>query len=178
MNLNGANGIIVCGLNGGGKSTLGRALAEALGFHFVDSEDLYFPDAGAEYAYSAPRSRKEAAARFWEEIRVHEDFVLAAVKGDFSSRFRRAVIVEAPDDVRLRRIRDRSFQKFGDRMLPGGDLYEREEAFFARARARSKREVEEWAVSLKCPILRVDGTRTVGENVRLILEWMRDGEHV
>ena len=171
-------GIVVCGLNGSGKSTLGRALAGALGFRFVDSEDLYFPDAGAGYAYSVPRSHEEAEARFREEIRVHEDFVLAAVRAEFPARFRCAVIVEAPEDVRLRRMRDRSFQKFGARVLPGGDLYEREEAFFARARARSKREVEEWAESLKCPILRVDGTRTVGENVRLILKWMQDGEHI
>ena len=33
-------GIIVCGLNGTGKSTLGKALAEALGHHFIDSEDI------------------------------------------------------------------------------------------------------------------------------------------
>ena len=28
-------GIIVCGLNGTGKSTLGKALAEELGHHFI-----------------------------------------------------------------------------------------------------------------------------------------------
>ena len=36
-------GIIVCGLNGVGKSTLGKALAEKLNFYFIDNEDLYFP---------------------------------------------------------------------------------------------------------------------------------------
>ena len=29
-------GIQICGLNGCGKSTLGRALAEKIGFHFID----------------------------------------------------------------------------------------------------------------------------------------------
>ncbi|MBE6588160.1 MAG: hypothetical protein E7647_07085, partial [Ruminococcaceae bacterium] len=35
-------GIQICGLNGSGKSTLGRALAEKIGFYFIDDENLYF----------------------------------------------------------------------------------------------------------------------------------------
>ena len=35
-------GIMVCGLNGCGKSTLGKALAQELGFHFIDNEYLFF----------------------------------------------------------------------------------------------------------------------------------------
>ena len=37
-----ARGIQVCGLNGCGKSTLGRALAQKIGFHFIDNEELFF----------------------------------------------------------------------------------------------------------------------------------------
>ena len=36
-------GIIICGLNGVGKSMLGKALAEKLDFYFIDNEDLFFP---------------------------------------------------------------------------------------------------------------------------------------
>lgn len=35
-------GIVVCGLNGCGKSTLGKALAEQMGIHYIDNEDLFF----------------------------------------------------------------------------------------------------------------------------------------
>ncbi|MBR3848616.1 MAG: hypothetical protein IKM21_04940, partial [Oscillospiraceae bacterium] len=35
-------GIQICGLNGCGKSTLGKALAERIGFYFIDNEFLYF----------------------------------------------------------------------------------------------------------------------------------------
>ena len=34
-------GIIVCGLNGTGKSTLGKALEEKLHFYFIDNEDFF-----------------------------------------------------------------------------------------------------------------------------------------
>lgn len=34
---------------------------------------------------------------------------------------------------RIQRVKDRSFQKFDSRMLPGGDLYEKEKAFLEMA---------------------------------------------
>ena len=37
-----SGGILVCGLNGSGKSTFGQALAKKLNYHFIDIEDLYF----------------------------------------------------------------------------------------------------------------------------------------
>ena len=36
-------GILICGLNGTGKSTLGRMLADRMGYEFIDNEDLFFP---------------------------------------------------------------------------------------------------------------------------------------
>ncbi|MBO4884841.1 MAG: hypothetical protein J5602_05975, partial [Clostridia bacterium] len=36
-------GILVMGLNGCGKSTVGKALAEKIGWRFMDAEDFYFP---------------------------------------------------------------------------------------------------------------------------------------
>ena len=50
-------GIIICGLNGTGKSTLGKALAEKLHFYFIDNEDLYFPKIDPAYVYADPRTR-------------------------------------------------------------------------------------------------------------------------
>ena len=165
-------GIIVCGLNGCGKSTLGRALARALGFHFIDSEDLYFPKTNPEYPYASPRSREEAARLLMDEIAAHEDFILAAVRGDYGEAilplFRYAVLLEVPREIRLARVQERSFQRFGNRMRPGGDLYEREQAFFRAVGLRTEREVEAWTQRLDCPVLRADGTRPIAENVEFI----------
>lgn len=58
-----ADGILVCGLNGSGKTTLGKALAAKLGFHFIDSEALFFP-AGPDYsARISARRRRSACSR-------------------------------------------------------------------------------------------------------------------
>ena len=110
----------------------------------------------------------------FQRLHAQKSFVFASVKGDYGQRiaplFRLAVLMTAPKPLRERRVRDRSFQKFGGRMLPGGDLYEDEERFFAFVKSRQEGLVEEWAQSLECPVLRVDGTRPIRENVNFIIE--------
>lgn len=134
-------GIIVCGLNGVGKSTLGKALAEKLHFHFIDNEDLYFPKTDPEYIYASPRTREEVEKILFSEVNEHENFVFTSVKGDYgepiSSFFDYAVLIHVPRDIRIRRVRDRSFQKFGDRMLLG--IYMSRKNVFLNSSKRGRR---------------------------------------
>lgn len=171
-------GIIVCGLNGSGKSTLGKTLAEKLHFHFIDNEDLYFPKTDAHYIYASPRTREEVEKLLWSEIRAHENFVFASVKGDYGESvypfFQYAILIEVPKDIRIQWVKNRSFQKFGERMLLGGDLHEQEEKFFDFVKSRPENTVEEWVKSLKCPVLRIDGTKTIEENVDFIIEQIQN----
>ena len=170
-------GIIVCGLNGSGKSTLGKALADALGFHFIDNEDLYFPKTDPNYMYAVQRTQEEVEKLLMDEVRQYGDFVFAAVKGNYGEDiipfYKYAVLIEVPREVRLERVRKRSYNKFGDRMLKGGDLYEREKAFFELVGSRSERLAEDWVKTLKCPIIRVDGTKPIEENVEVVVEQIR-----
>lgn len=165
-------GIIVCGLNGAGKSTLGKVLAERLNFHFIDNEDLYFPKTDPDYIYASPRTGDEAEKLFLEEIKEHENFVFASVKSNYRF-FQYAVLIDVPKDIRIQRVKNRSFQKFGGRMQKGGDLYEKEEKFFALVKSRAEDTVEEWLQSLNCPVIRADGTKSVEENVNLIIEQIK-----
>lgn len=171
-------GIVLCGLNGSGKSTLGKVLAEKLNFRFIDNEDLYFPKTDSRYLYAAPRSRQEVEELLLDEIHKCENFIFASVKGNYGNDvipfFHSIVLVEVPREIRLRRVRERSLRKFGSRMLPGGDLQEQEENFFALVESRPENTVEEWIRSLDQPVpmLRVDGTKPVDENVKIIAEWL------
>lgn len=167
----------MCGLNGCGKSTLGRALAQKIGFHFIDNEELFFTRNAADEPYQNPRSRAEVEKLLMEEVRKHGDFVLAAVRGDYGKEilplYRYAVLMEVPKEIRMERIRNRSFQKFGSRMRAGGELYEQEEAFFRTAASRPEDYAATWTRTLDCPVLSVDGTRPVDENVEWIVRQMK-----
>lgn len=161
-------GILVCGLNGAGKTTFAKLLSAKTGYRMIDSEDLYFPKTDSSYEFASPRSREEVVSILEELISEDSRFVLAAVRGDFGALFRSkleaVVFLEVPRQVRLERVRARSFQKFGERMLPGGDLYERESKWFSLVESRPEDYTERWLETLECPVLRLDGVLPPEEN--------------
>ena len=99
---------------------------------------------------------------------------MASVKGNFNkdivSHFMCAVYIETPQETRIKRVYERSYNKFGERMLEGGDLYEKEKAFFDFVKSKAENTVEVWLSSVSCPIIRVDGTLPIENNAELIAE--------
>ena len=53
-------------------------------------------------------------------------------------------------------------------MLEGGDLYERENSFIVLAQNRPDDYVERWIETVNIPVIRIDGTRPVEENVEYL----------
>ena len=162
-------GILICGLNGAGKSTLGSMLAERMGYEFIDNEDLFFPKTDSSYMFSGPRSEEEVIRLLEEKITANNRFIFAAVKGHYGDRLIASldhiVLMDVPKQIRSRRIRDRSYRKFGDRSLPGGDLYDQESKWFSLTESRPETYVTDWLETVDCPVIRIDGTRPVEENV-------------
>ena len=158
-------GIIILGLNGSGKSTLARITAGRLGFQALDIENYFFEP--AQIPYSHPRSREACYAALLADIRSGGNFVLAHVRGDcgaeINAMYAFAVLLSAPVEVRMARIRSRALERFGKRVLPGGDLYEQEEGFFRMAAGRTEEPLERFLQSLSCPILRLDATSSIPE---------------
>ncbi len=170
--------IIICGGNGAGKSTLGRSLAGELGYLFLDIEDYYFAGSCPDYLYGEARTKEEVGRLLLQDMRMHGKFILAATKGDYGaeaeSMFTHAVYVSAPREIRIERVRNRSFGRFGSRILPGGDLYDKEEQFFDMVRNRSEKELTNWIDSLSVPVIHADGTKPVAYNVEIIMNLLGD----
>ena len=163
--------ILVCGGNGAGKSTLGKALSGAIGYEFMDVEDYYFPQGDSNYKYGTVRTKAEVNALLLRDMKCHERFVLASVKGNFDEKVRAefdcAVYVHVSKEIRLQRVRDRSYRQFGERMLPGGDLHERELKFLDMVRNRPENEVMESLRTLNVPVIQLDGTLPIADNVQI-----------
>ena len=171
-------GICICGLNGSGKTTLGSVLAKKLGFYHMDVEHYYFaPD---DIAYAFPRDRETVREKILSDIRTHGHFVLTAVKGDLGaeivSRYRMVVVLQAPQDIRTERVVRRSQERFGARMLPGGDLYEKESRFLRFVAERTEAPIEAWISTLSCPILYLCGTDSPEQNAESIIAYISETE--
>lgn len=49
-------------------------------------------------------------------------------------------------------------------------MYEQEEAFFEFVASKAENTVEEWVRLLNCPIIRIDGTKPIEENLDFIIK--------
>ena len=100
-----------------------------------------------------------------EDIKNNPCFVFSAVNGnmtpEINENYTLVVYLDVPLDVRMKRIRQRAIDKFGDRVLPGGDMYEQEEKFFAFAEKRTPEKIEDWLKTLSHKAIRLDGTKPI-----------------
>lgn len=182
-----AQGIAIVGLNGSGKSTLNHLLARELGYFEMDVEDYYFPEQKAhrQYAldhaearpaaqpYTSERDQAQVEAALLRDAEAHPQFVLSCVKLNWCEALRDRIDVvfwlQVPLETRLDRIRQREVRRFGPRALPSGDMFERQEAFRALVSKRDPSMIEASVADLPCPVVQLDGTRPLEENLAAIL---------
>ncbi|MBE6063443.1 MAG: hypothetical protein E7207_07820 [Clostridium butyricum] len=170
-------GILICGLNGVGKSTIGKLLAKRMSYKFIDNEELYFPKNDKWYEFSNPRSKKEVIHILEERIKDNNEFIFAAVKGDYGEKLISlldyVILVEVPKETRIERVKMRSFQKFGNRIFMDEDLAKKEEAWFSLVSSRREDFVTNWLENINCQVICIDGTLPVDENVEYLLSVLK-----
>lgn len=163
--------LLILGLNGCGKTTVGRIVAEKLGLFFMDAEDYYFPVAGD---FSHSRTQEEAHRLMEADAAAHGGFVLCCVRCSISDallqKVRLAIVLRAPADVRARRIAQREEARFGSRVLPGGDMYESHQSFRAFAAARTEETVDQSLSCLRCPVVEMDASLSPEEIAQRIIQ--------
>ncbi len=187
-------GIAIFGLNGGGKSTLTHALAKQTGYFEMDVEDYFFPEQKksrkwslennnvmdieylGELPFSKPRTKKEVQEAILEDIKMNEKFILSGVAMNWNeeilSHIDLAFWVQTPLEERLRRIQAREVNRFGGRVLKGGDMFAQQEAFRKVVENRDSKSVEESTRKLQCPVIVLDGTLPIAKNIENILEYL------
>lgn len=168
-------GILIFGANGSGKTTLGCELAHILGFKHIDHEDYAFKP--SDIPYTVPRLHKKCVELMLADIEKSEGFVLSAVTGDFGNEIESlyvlAVYIEAPKELRIERVKQRNIERFGERVLRGGDMYEQQKGFEEFVTTRPLSKIEQWTETLTCPVIRIDGTVDWRENAKMIAEKWR-----
>jgi 8-oxo-dGTP pyrophosphatase MutT (NUDIX family) len=174
------HGIILLGANGSGKTTLGRELARVLDFAHFDVETYWFYE--SDIPFTAARPPEERNALLLTDMKECSSFVVSGdISGwgnEFTTMFDLAVFLTAPTDIRLKRIEDREYERWGDRVRPGGDMYGQQQKFREFAAARDIARLEEGASVFACPRLYIDGTADYRETAADIAKrfYVKPGE--
>lgn len=157
--MNKPHGIIIFGANGSGKTTLGRELAHILNFKHLDHEDYAFNE--SVIPYTKPRSDEECIKIMLADIEKYGSFVISSVTGDFSDKIVKlydlAVFISVPMEIRIERIKQRTHEKYKERICEGGDMYEQHLKFIDFVASRDLSRIEQWARTLSCPVICIDG---------------------
>jgi uridine kinase len=96
------------------------------------------------------------------DIEKHRSFVISTCIGDLGDiiprYYKLAVYIKAPNELRMERVKQRVLDKFGERVLEGGDMYEQWQSHFDFMANRPLSKIDQWAETLNCPIIHIDGT--------------------
>lgn len=159
--------IHVLGASGAGVTTLGRALADALGTPHHDTDDYYWLPTTPPY-----RDRRDIPDRLRlmrEMFLDRSDWVLSGSLDDWGrpvhALFDLVAFVYVPTEIRLRRLRDREARR-GWRDQETDDFIEWASHYDDGTReGRNLPRHSAWLETLPCPVLRLDGRRPVADLV-------------
>lgn len=172
------NVIHIFGASGSGTSTLGKKISELWGYTWLDTDDYFWMPTNPPF--TTQREKAERIRLMKEDIEKYENVVLSGCIGNWGRElcplFTLGVRVVTDSEVRLDRIKKREYARFGERIMPGGDMYEHHLDFLewaskydtAGAEMRSKAKHDEYQKLLQCPVVVVDGAGDLEGNCELI----------
>lgn len=174
-----ARGILIFGSAGAGKATLGRTVSAKLGFAHVNTDDLFWRT-GMKYPYTLMLPREERKVRLVNALWDKGNFVLSGnldtISDHFEPMFDLVVYLTTNTHIRLERLQKREYEKFGERILEGGDLYPMHKRFLDMAARYDTNGMPnadahaEWAKTLSCPVIRLSGDMDPQVNAGIIAE--------
>jgi len=172
--------IHIYGASGSGTSMLGRQLADALGFAFMDTDDYFWMPTDPKFTVKRETSERLKLMR--ADMDAAENAVVSGSLTGWGDvlipYFTLTVRVVTPTEIRIERLRAREYARFGERIRPGGDMFEQHRAFLewaaqydtGDANMRSKADHDLWQQKLTCRQIVVSGTDDPAENARRIVE--------
>lgn len=174
--------VYITGAAGSGTSFLGQALAQRLDVPHLDTDRFFWAVTDPPYTERRPVAERLAliaAAQVaqgtgggWVLSGSADGWGETAIGGA-----ELIVFLNTPTPVRLARIRRREAEKFGDRVKPGGDMYDNHRAFLNWAasyddpyfRGRSLQRHRDWLAGRTEPVIELPGTRPPEELVEACL---------
>lgn len=174
------NVIHIYGASGSGTTTLGKKICEELGYTQMDTDDYFWLPTKPKYICKRPKS--ERVKLMINDINKYENVVISGSLTDWGDKlipyFTLAIRIEMKQNVRIDRLVKREKERYGLRIEPSGDMYQKHIEFIEWAKSydnggldtRSKAMHDELEKSFKCKILYLDGEDDLEDKFEKVLK--------
>lgn len=174
--------INIFGASGSGVTTLGKILSEKLGYPYFDSDHYFWFPSNPPFTDRRPPEVRNALIN--EEMAGMQNWILggSVINWNNSWQFDLSVFLYIPPKIRLQRLRDREFERYGDVIYTDRERNRLYNEFIEWASgydelitySRSLHSHKNWMNSLKAPLLVIEGDTTVEERVGAVLRKIED----
>lgn len=170
--------IHIYGASGSGTSTIGKLIANKLGYFFMDTDDYFWELTNPPY--TTKRKVSDRIALMKKDIAKYDGVVISGSLVDWGDEliplFTLVIRLETDTAIRIDRLKRREYEHFGNRIEPGGDMYENHQKFIDWAASydsggldmRSKAKHDEWQKKLQCHQILLDGSLPVEKNFEIV----------
>lgn len=174
-----ARRIHIVGASGSGTTTLGAALAQAMGVAHHDSDNFFWRPTDPPFTMQRPQADRLPMLR--AALPADGSWVLSGSLLSWglevADRFELVVFLYLDPEIRMARSLARERVRYGDRILPGGDMHEAHETFMTWSRGyddgsnggRSLPSHKAWLSTLTCPVLEIGDAPSVEASVARVL---------
>ena len=171
--------IHIFGASGSGTTTIAKNICERINYKHFDSDSYLW--LSTEKPFTVTRPKEEYLSLMGDDLNNNEQWILSGhVSFGFVDiylpLYDLIVFVYVPVDIRIERIKKREYERYGKKILPGGDRYENYNEFIKYALSydtssggRSLIKHEKWLRGVNCPVLRIIN-HSFDDSINAVLE--------
>lgn len=158
--------IHIFGASGSGTTTIAKGVCKEVNYKHFDSDDYFWLPTSDPF--TVERDREECMHIIQNDLHSYNQWILSGSITGWGDillpLFDLVVFVYVPQDIRIERLKKREYERYGNRILYGGDRYEESSDFIEWAaayelgtrRGRSLSKHEAWLKDVTCPVIRVE----------------------
>ncbi|KAJ8099644.1 P-loop containing nucleoside triphosphate hydrolase protein [Lipomyces tetrasporus] len=185
--------IYILGASGSGKTTLGNALSAYLNVKHEDADDIFWEPTEKKFTKRRSSIAREEVLR--DRLNEPESWVFSGVALPWAASieplYDLVIFLQLDPNVRMERLRVREIERYGDRILEGGDRFEHSAGFLLWAKSYDSLSPsppdkvgrptnvslavhEKWLSERPCPVLRLDSARPIDELMLTTVKFMKE----
>jgi len=175
--------INIFGSSGSGTTTLAKALTNKYHLHHIDVDDLMWEQ--SDPPFTVKRDMETIKYLFDQEIEKNTNIVISGALVNIYDSLKKDIdlfiYMNLDIETRIKRINQREFNRFGNRIKPGGDLYQKHQEFLQWVSdyennpeyLRSRKQHLTWLEDVTAPVLVITEELSIEELVTLAQSYIR-----